>query len=167
MFKRESEICEVIAQAKSVVVYRGGIFNEEKKKIPSIKDSVEDNNRINVVVLLPREYIIRGKGNCVGNGRDRKRRRTRRRPIISNFSNYRFSRRLGKEVEENKPRKWRVPLADVARNAPSLGNKCWGRSSKSGEFPHRDLNCRNDSKFSASNNTRETFASLYLPSLIN
>lgn len=98
---------------------------KKKKKIPSIKDSVEDNNRINVVVLLPREYIIRGKGNCVGNGRDRKRRRTRRRPIISNFSNYRFSRRLGKEVEENKPRKWRVPLADVARNAPSLGNKCW------------------------------------------
>lgn len=113
-------------KAKSIVVYRG-IFNEEKKKNLSVEDSIEDN-KINVVrrvVLLPREYIIGGKENSVGNGRERKRRRTRRRPIISNFSNYRFSRRLGKEVEENKPRKWRVPLADVARNAPSLGNKCW------------------------------------------
>lgn len=100
---------------------------KKKKKNLSVEDSVEDN-KINVVrrvVLLPREYIIGGKENSVGNGRERKRRRTRRRPIISNFSNYRFSRRLGKEVEENKPRKWRVPLADVARNAPSLGNKCW------------------------------------------
>lgn len=100
---------------------------KKKKKNLSVEDSVEDN-KINVVrrvVLLPREYIIGGKENSVGNGRERKRRRTRRRPIISNFSNYRFSRWLGKEVEENKPRKWRVPLADVARNAPSLGNKCW------------------------------------------